>query len=353
MSWRRGTGSSSARSAPSKASSAQQEARWTRIRHELERLELPSAVVEEVGDRLTSNTHVPGEVRRTLVATPEGVVFDDVHEGHDAHPEVVDLAPLPDLSAWIAREDAATPFVLAVVDREGADVEVYRASSRPVAAHDSVTGDTVHVRKVPSGGWSHRRYQETAENAWRHNARLVVEAVLEALDAHPAPLVLVAGEVRARSEVVRAWEEGATTARLVEVESGGRGAGASDDALWHEVQEHLRRHTAEADADALARLDEARGRDRGAAAGADDVLDALAKAQVDRLLLDLGGLRDADGVRPGEHPGLPLPAGVGDAELPLDRVLVAAAALSAADLTVLPASLLPDQRPAALLRWEG
>jgi hypothetical protein len=80
-------------------------------------------------------------------------------------------------------------------------------------------------------------------------------------------------------------------------------------------------------------------------------LQALAQARVDRLVLDLDALHERE-VRPADHPGLALPAGVDASKsLPADRVLVAAAALSGAELSVLPAELSRGGGVAALLRW--
>jgi hypothetical protein len=54
----------------------QREARWTSIRHELERLDAAAALVEDVRERLDQNTHISGEARRTIVLADGEVVFD-------------------------------------------------------------------------------------------------------------------------------------------------------------------------------------------------------------------------------------------------------------------------------------
>src|SRR3982750_180187 len=97
----------------------QVESRWTTIRHELEQVSVAGALVEEIDERIHENTHLPGEVRRTSVAAGDRILLDDVQAGHTPHSEVVELAALPDLAAWIDTEDQAYPFVLAVVDRVG------------------------------------------------------------------------------------------------------------------------------------------------------------------------------------------------------------------------------------------
>jgi hypothetical protein len=331
----------------------QLESRWTSIRHALERAHVPASLVPEIDERIHENTHVPGEVRRTIVAAGDQILLDDVQAGHNAHPEVVDLADLPDLAAWIDVEDQAFPFVLAVVDRTGGEVSAYRAATRAPVDEESVTGATYYITKVPEGDWAQKQFQQTAENRWHENAELVAEAVRAAALTNRARAVLVAGEVRARAEVVRAIEsldhgfDG-----VIEIEGGGRAEGASAEAMWDEVHEHLRTLVAGDDAEVAARLDEGRGRGQGVATGVDEVLDALVRGQVEQLVVDLAALAEKT-VKPGQYKGLPLPAAAVEAdELPADRVLVAAGSLTGASLTVLPASMAHGGGASALLRWD-
>lgn len=332
---------------------SQVDARWTSIRHDLERFGLGGDLVAEIGDRVRSNTHLPGAVRRTVVANDDGILFDDVQAGESSQPEVVDRAELPELSGWLAQEDQAVPFVLAVVDREGADIEVHRALTRPADDSETVTGETFYITKVAVGDWAHKQFQQTAENTWKHNAALVAEAVHSLARRHRPAVVLVAGEVRARSEVTAALQDQGVEelGDVLQVESGGRAAGASEEALWQEVRGHLTRVAAGTDAEVAARLDEARGRGEGAATGLQEVLDALAKAQVEHLVVDLAALAGHT-VDPGAHEGLALPEpAAGARELPADRALVASAALSGATLSVLPAAMSRGGGVSALLRW--
>ena len=329
------------------------ESRWTTIRHELERAAVPASLVPEIDERIHENTHVPGEVRRTIVAAADQILLDEVQAGHNPHPEIVDLAELPDLAGWIDLEDQAYPFVLAVVDRTGGEVSAYRAASQEPVDEETVTGATYYITKVPEGDWAQKQFQQTAENRWHENAELVAEAIRAAALTNRARTVFVAGEVRARAEVVRAVEtldhgfDG-----VIEIESGGRAEGASEEALWDEVHARLRELVATEDAGVAARLDEGRGRGEGVATGIDEVLDALVKGQVEQLVVDLATLADKT-VKPAQYAGLPLPApAVGADELPADRVLVAAAALTGAQLTVLPASMAHGGGASALLRWD-
>lgn len=332
---------------------AQRDARWTNVRHELEHAEADEALVSEVGRRLQENTHADGAVRRTLVAADDEVVLDELQVGESHWPEVLDRDALPDLAAWVATEDRAIPFVLVVADRTGADIQAYRGLAGGAAEEETVTGETFYITKVPQGDWAQRQFQQTAENAWEQNARLVADEVRTLAKRHGTRLVLVAGEVRARAEVTRALESHDTGSfgTIAQVEAGGRADGASDEAMWREVRQHLAEAERAADAEVAGLLDEARGRGEGAATGLDEVLEALRKSQVDRLVLDLQALSDKT-VTPSDLDGVPLPEPAASSDaLPADRALVAAGALTGARLTVLPTSLSRGGGVSALLRW--
>jgi Bacterial archaeo-eukaryotic release factor family 2 len=328
----------------------QQDARWTSIRHELERLDFPAALIEDVRERLGQNTHISGEARRTIVLADREVVFDDVQPGSSNWPESVQHAPLPDLAGWLTAADQAMPFILVVADRTGADIEAHRAAASPPTARETVTGETFYITKVAEGDWAQKQFQQTAENAWHENAKLVSEAVRSLERSHGPQVIFVAGDVRARSEIAKMLESPGSGPTILTVESGGRADGASEEALWKEVRHLLAGLQGEQDADLAGQLDEARGRGEGAVHGLDDVANALAQARVHRLVLDLGRAREHL-VNAAEYEGLPVPAAARDAEVPADGVLVAAAALTDANLSLLPAGMGRGGGISALLRW--
>jgi hypothetical protein len=337
----------------SEGAAQQIEARWTTIRHELERLEFPENLLEDIRGRLDEVTHLPGEARRTVVAVRDEVVFDDLQAGHSHHPETVDHGPLPDFSGWLTLADQALPFVLVLADRAGADIEVHRAAMAPPTSEETVTGETFYLTKVAEGDWAQKQFQQTAENTWHHNAALVSDAVQSLIRKHRPRAVLVAGDVRARSDIVemlRSSEGAANGAAVVSVESGGRAAGASAEALWDEVRGHLAALQGERDAAVASQLDEARGRGEGAVHGVDEVMRALEEARVDRLVLDLGRLEDSM-VDLAAYPGLPVPPSAREGKVQAGRALVAGAALTDARLDLLPASMGRGGGASALVRW--
>jgi release factor family 2 len=102
---------------------------------------------------------------------------------------------LPLLEWW--QEHPA--HVLAVVDRTGADIDVFPQGSAE-AVHQKVTGPDDEIERNAPGGRSGRsqmRYQHRAEDSWEHNATRVAETLSDDLARYSADLLLLAGDVRA------------------------------------------------------------------------------------------------------------------------------------------------------------
>ncbi len=106
---------------------------------ELRRQGAGDAVLEVVSGRLAEAVERPAPVRRVVVATSDGVVFDELAQLRVDQPSV-SWGPLPDLARWIEHRDATVSYVLAVVDHEGGDVRV--CTSDLPGPEDVVTGST-------------------------------------------------------------------------------------------------------------------------------------------------------------------------------------------------------------------
>ena len=317
--------------------------------------DLPEEIVAEIGRRIAEPSGLAGAVRRTIVAGKDGVLLDEAQAGVEDSPRVVDHGALPDLLDYLAAGDRAVPFVLAVADLTGADVSSYTAARKAAVDSESVTGETYYISKLDGvGAEMENRVERLAEENWQATARKVADEVMSQSRALPgSPLLLIAGEVQGRTELAAALEhvDAGTTERLVHVEAGGRAEGASDEAMWAEIHDKLNRAAVDRDADLGSSLSMARGRDEGSREGASDVLEALAKAQVQDLLIEPSLVAD-EMVDPSAFPGLPLPVGAAAlTQQPLDRVLVAAACLSGAGVSVVNAGVAGPIGVSALLRW--
>jgi hypothetical protein len=324
------------------------ETRWTNIRHALEGTDVDASLLNRIGDLVLQPTGLPGPARRTIIAADGEVVLDDVRMGHGSWPEVCETGPLPDVSGWVTQVDGEFPFVLVTADREGAEVDVYRSLSQKQHDHESVQGQTLHINKVPSGDWA--ELQGHTEEVWRRNARSVAEAVRTAAREHGARLVVLAGEVRARAEIREVLESGGSL-EVSEVEGGGRAAGSSDDALWKDVNTAVGQHWQQDRQRILDRLQERSNQNREVARGLRNVMQALVRGQVERVVVDLDAAHEQT-ISIDDYAGLKLPAAAAYGRLPADQALVAAGALTDTELTVLPTSSIGGDGVAALLRWE-
>lgn len=308
----------------------------------------PQAVVDLVAERLGEVVREPAPVGRILVATPEGIAYDEVAPTRIDDP-VATWDALPDLGAWIAHRDASLPFVLALVDHEGGDVSLWDSDAPQPEVSTSAGGEDLEwVHHVPTGGWGSLETQRTTENTWRKNAADVAEEIVRLVRAHGHPVVLLGGDPTSVGMVRKDLED--LPATVLELSSGQRAEDGGDDALRGAIQEALagevvRRRTALAH-----RVAEALGRGDTGVAGVDAVADALVRGQVETLVFDPAALPDAR-LNPAEHPGLSFGGAEPLTPLRADEALLAAAVATDAEVATLPSIALGRQPVAAILRW--
>ena len=304
--------------------------------------------VAAVAERLTEPVDRPAPVARLLVATGDGIAYDETATAQVGR-TVATWDALPDLGSWIAHRDAAVSFVLALVDHEGGEVTLHDSDVPEPELEIEAGGEERFVHKVPTGGWAALHYQRTTENVWRRNADAVVEEV-QRLAQQGHRLVLLAGDPASVGMVRRGLEQGAASqATVVELPTGNRNEDGGDEALQEAIRSALLDHVVERRTAVVHRLREALGRGEGAATGVRDVADAFVQGQVETLLIDPQALAELR-LDPSAHPGLAFGAGQVDGEVRADEGLIAAALLTDADVVPLPQVALGTP-VAALLRW--
>lgn len=110
--------------------------------------------------------------------------------------ELVVVGPAPSLLAALRAEQDDLEHVAVLLDRVGADVWV-----RSDLGHSDQTleveGDVEDVQRSHPGGWSQRRFQQRAENAWEANATEAVGELLEVVDLERVDRIVVGGDTRA------------------------------------------------------------------------------------------------------------------------------------------------------------
>lgn len=136
----------------------------------------------------------------------------------------------------------------------------------------------------------------------------------------------------------------------MELPTGQRTEDGGDEALQQAVREALRAEVVRRRTELTHRLRDRLGRGEGAATGVRDVAEAFTRGQVETLLLDPGGAAGLE-LEPEKVPGLAFGKAEVTEKVRADQALLAAAVLTDADVSVLPAAAMGGAPVAALLRW--
>ncbi len=304
---------------------------------------------------------LPDPVTRFLLINNGEAVVNEFLPGNLVGLAVTATGPVPDLAPLIRHTPEDFAYLVAEVGHHGGEVylryadgdEAHITSGGPDA---TIEGDTMHTRKLGSGGWGHRRMQQHAEKVWKMNSREVASEIDRISAEHDAQLIIVAGDIRARQLVADEVSQ-ESRAKLSIIESNTRAAGADEQAFLEEVQLLVARTMAERQHDLLERLAEKEGQGtRTSAVGRGPVITALQQAQVESLLLEMTAWQDESLLALDAAPWV----ATSDAEtagagvlgpVPAVAALLRAAALTDAQVTMYPSGALEEKPIAALLRW--
>ncbi|MGK5558655.1 Vms1/Ankzf1 family peptidyl-tRNA hydrolase [Actinomadura kijaniata] len=255
------------------------ELRWRALRSELEAQDCPEDTLRAVDGTVT------GELaeRRS-----EGLVLfaaggEVVHAGRLPGPPAAALArvgPLPHVLPWLAARGERFPYMVVVVDRKGGAIECVTAEGERERV--DVPGDEDYpVRKVKAGDWNQSRFQRSAEETWKANAKKVGREVDRAARRVHAEVIMVAGDVRARNAVLEEISEGV---REYTVESDRHELG--DPELQAELSRVLDLKCAERVFAVAERFERELARGERAVAGLPATVEAARNGQIEALLLD-------------------------------------------------------------------
>jgi release factor family 2 len=255
--------------------------RWKNLRGAMLAAGVPQATIAAV-EPLVEDSHTAGATL-AVIAGPGGPRYVAHLPDPPPREAVWRHGPLPDVLPLLAAGQAAVPHVAVLTDRTGADMAARAADD--VADAERVSGrDTPHLHKPQAGGWSQPRYHHRAEAIWESNAAEVAGALTRLGDRVRPRFVAAAGDVRA----LQLLREHAPK-RVRELLSVVGGEFASLDAVFAEADK-LVAATVEADSRALlqrfaAELAQAGGSGPLAVEGAEGALAALARSQVETLVL--------------------------------------------------------------------
>ena len=258
------------------------ELRWQEHRRHLARQGVADARLDEIGDIVLTPTGLAGPSGRLVIADVDGIALDLVLPARPVRDEVVS-GPAPHvLPAFRALRDKV-PYLLAEVDRTGADVTVVDALGL-TADHREVEGSHDVLHKVAGGQLSSRRIQARAEDSWARNAAEVARELDRLIATHQPAVVLLDGDAVTIADLIDAASP-RLTELAVRLSSGGRAAGVSTAARDAEIEGVLADHQRTVQADLLDRFGAAEGRQQAAVQSLGDAVDAARRAQVEELFL--------------------------------------------------------------------
>ncbi len=256
------------------------EVRWREHEVTLARAGASPETLALLGERVLPATGRAGHVGRLVVADRDGIALDLVLPAPPVREEVV-VGPAPHLLPAFRALGDRVPYVLAEVDRTGADISIVNE----FGLHDdvSVTGDHDELHKS-GGGLSRRRIEARAEDSWARNAAEVARELDALVARHRPAVVLLGGDVIAVGDVLDA-ASGRVSEIAARLTSGGRAEGAASAARDAEIEGVLVQLLRARHQDLLDRFGAAEGRQGAAVQSLPDVVDAARRAQVEELFL--------------------------------------------------------------------
>lgn len=315
------------------------ETRWKNARRSLSERGAPADVLDGLDAAVKATNH--GDAAAfAFFSGSQGALVEQLDE--ELRADSVSFDSLPRLIPVLSARQRTVPHVMVVTDRIGADIVSFDADDR--TERREVDGDDEHIHRGRFGGWSHRRYQQRAENTWESNAKLVAEEVCEVARSVAARFVTIAGDGRASHLLLERLDTDVSKLAILLEEGSGKDIASA---------------TVQAAADIVARdtmavLNEVADRKSAgtAVSGASPVLNALASGRADTLLIheDVNDDRRAF-FEPGKSPEWSRSrAHENEVEGRMVDIAVRSALLTDAKIRVVPSSAV-DEGMAALLRW--
>lgn len=260
------------------------EERWKGLRRSVTASDhVDAAVLDEIGERLSTPDGRREPHGRVIVADAHGVVIDRLLSVPPAVSRI-DVGSAPALLPVVRAAEESVRVLLVAVDRTGADLTRLTTGERGRAPETTtVQGDHDEVHKLREGDLA-RRAQTRAEDSWQRNAETIARSLDKAVTEDMPDLVVLTGDVRTVALVKDAASQQVRD-RLAEVAGGGRGEGVREETFKTRLGEVTAAFRAKRRKSVLARLAEALGRGDGAVSGLGDAVEVLRRGQVAELVL--------------------------------------------------------------------
>jgi hypothetical protein len=208
------------------------ELRWRGIREQLRAQGTDESTLEAMDSVVMQADPPVGRAGRALVAAGGRVLVDQWLPRPPLAP-VARTSSLPYLLPLVMAGHGLS-HLIAVVDSAGADLRVVDEHGHDMAT-ETVSGREHPLHKVGGGGWAHLRMQHTVEETIRRNVQDVADEITRLTDQLGIELIVLAGEVQARSGLHRRLPVRCQEIS-VEIDAGGRAGGSDHAALEEQVQ---------------------------------------------------------------------------------------------------------------------
>jgi Bacterial archaeo-eukaryotic release factor family 2 len=170
------------------------ELRWRAAREKLSAAGADPATLDAVARVLPDrDSAAPG----TAVFARHGAVTMTAAMHAPPRRQIARLAALPHLMPLLAQQPPPVPHLRVSATRRGGEVLAVGGTG-DWWRHWATSRDWP-LHKTSVGGWSQDRYQRSVEETWEENAKALAAEVAKAASAFGARLVVVAGDVHARS----------------------------------------------------------------------------------------------------------------------------------------------------------
>ncbi|RZQ61999.1 peptide chain release factor 2 [Amycolatopsis suaedae] len=172
---------------------------WRGIREQLADQGTPAPALEALEQAVLDGERPVGRAGRALVAARDRLVIDEWLTDSPDQP-VARVSSMPYLIPLTRGQERGPAHVVAEVDRTGARITTVDEHGRVTGVH-TAEGRSHPVHKVRGGGAAHHDIQNRAEETVRHNAADIAAEITAAARRTGAELVVLAGEVQARTAV--------------------------------------------------------------------------------------------------------------------------------------------------------
>lgn len=257
--------------------------RWEALAEQLRQQGAGDKTVDAVGEAVMQTHAQPGPAGRAVFAG-EGEVLYQADLPGPPRQELARWATLPHLLPLLAQMPEYVPHVVVRVGRTAATIAAFGRTGEQVR-RETAEGAHHPVHKTGAGGAAHYRLQHHTEEVWARNARAFAAEVDRAVESLNAELIVLTGDVRARSLVRDALGE---RSRSITTEI--PGPTPDNHTTDHPIDEEVRRIATERAAqrtrNVLTQFEQERGRTAGLAAeGLGPVIHALQLNQASAVLL--------------------------------------------------------------------